>query len=29
MSIEVKMLNKDKDINLQGGVVLDGFPRPG
>ena len=26
MSIEVKKLNKDKEINIQGGVVLDGFP---
>jgi uncharacterized protein len=29
MSIEVKKLNKDKEINIQGGVVLDGFPSTG
>jgi len=26
MSIEVQKLNKNKEINIQGGVVLDGFP---
>ena len=29
MSIEVKKLNKDKEINIEGGVVLDGFPSTG
>ena len=29
MSIEVKKLNKDKEINIQDGVVLDGFPSTG
>jgi len=29
MSIEVKKLDKDKEINIEGGVVLDGFPSTG
>jgi uncharacterized protein len=29
MSIEVKKLNKDKEISIEGGVVLDGFPSTG
>jgi len=29
LSVEVKKINKDKKVNIQGGVVLDGFPSTG